>query len=68
MKYASGELHSFDDLRTAVKGAFAPSLLPQPQLKLVYLDAEGDWMLLSKNDTWSTFCATASKLLVTDRC
>jgi len=64
-----GGLTSFDDLRAAVQAAFAPGLLPpQPQAKLVYLDADGDWMMITRDDHWASFCATARKLLVTDRC
>lgn len=65
----AGKLRSFDELHAAVQNAFAPGLLPaKPKMKLVYLDADGDWMLLTKTDSWAAFCATARRLLVTDRC
>ncbi len=42
------------------KGALGPQAM-----RLVYKDADGDWLLLQSDENWDAFLATARKIMVT---
>jgi hypothetical protein len=40
----------------------------QVDARLVYLDADGDWIMSPSDKEWSVFVRAATRLLITSRC
>jgi hypothetical protein len=64
------KLTSFVDMWRQLQGEL-PALLTGQQvgrLKVVYLDAAGDWVMALPDQRWQAFAAAARRVLVTSRC
>jgi hypothetical protein len=65
-------LNSFKELWEHLATAFAHTAvsgcLATPEVKLVYMDGEGDWLRVTQDDAWPAFVAAARKLLVSCAC
>ena len=63
-----GALDSFKDLWSHLGAVLPPGTMPNRlYAKLVYLDAEGDWLLITPDEAgrdWSSFVCCATKVLV----
>lgn len=64
-------VHSFSQLWKLLGELFPYCQLPERcrggEAKLVYLDEEGDWVMLTPDEPWASFCASCMQLLVTTR-
>jgi len=55
-----GRLASFRELWAALQG-FRVSRFAA---RIIYLDADGDWLMVGPDDSWTTFAAAAERILV----
>lgn len=61
-----GRLRGWQELWKQLKAEF-PSFLPDREwarFKVVYLDSDGDWVLVMQDLKWRAFCEAATKVLV----
>lgn len=62
------KLQSFKGLWRQLSLMFPESLPHYMFAKLVYLDASGDWVIVSPDERWSTFASSATKIMVSSKC
>jgi hypothetical protein len=61
-----GRLHSFNDLWSHLEATLPSGCLPDRlDAKLVYMDGDGDWMLVLPDGVWSSFVKNAIRIMVT---
>ncbi|GAB4814059.1 hypothetical protein N2152v2_001105 [Parachlorella kessleri] len=56
---------SYGELLTAIQAAFGERLPRKAGMRLVYQDADGDWLLLLPDVPWQLFAGSVRRLLVT---
>ncbi len=56
---------SYGELLTALQAAFGERLPKKAGMRLVYQDADGDWLLLLPDVPWQLFAGSVRRLLVT---
>jgi hypothetical protein len=59
---------SFKELWMYLRRVFPSGLPDKLDAKLVYLDEDGDWMMVPPEGRWNTFRATATKILISTKC
>ncbi|KAG1657794.1 hypothetical protein FOA52_008184 [Chlamydomonas sp. UWO 241] len=59
-----GRLHSFAELWCALANALPGTLPDKLDCKLIYMDGEGDWLLVTPDEHWGAFAASVTKILV----
>ena len=61
-------MRSFKDLWGHLAAAFPSGHLPNKlDSKLIYLDTEGDWLMVAPDEVWAMFVASATKLLISHK-
>jgi hypothetical protein len=58
----------WEHLASALANTSVSGCLAAPDVKLVYMDGEGDWLRVTQDDAWPAFVAAARKLLVSCSC
>lgn len=61
---AIAQFQSHEELWRAIRSSFAAHIPGGSKARLVYQDAEGDWLLLQPNGPWHYFCGSIKRLLV----
>ncbi|EFJ51384.1 hypothetical protein VOLCADRAFT_87615 [Volvox carteri f. nagariensis] len=62
-----GKIRSFKELWTQLAALHDGSLPDEMDSKIIYLDEEGDWIMVTPDEPWSSVAAAATKVLVTNR-
>ncbi|GLC36571.1 hypothetical protein PLESTB_000163100 [Pleodorina starrii] len=62
-----GKVRSFKELWTQLAALYDGVLPDEMDSKLIYLDEEGDWIMVTPDEPWSSVAAAATKVLVTNR-
>ncbi|GIL89841.1 hypothetical protein Vretimale_19277 [Volvox reticuliferus] len=62
-----GKIRSFKELWTQLASLYDGTLPDEMDLKIIYLDEEGDWIMVTPDEPWSSVAAAATKVLVTNR-
>jgi hypothetical protein len=59
---------SFREMWARLEQLVPQGLPDKLDTKIVYMDGDGDWIMLQPDTRWSVFASAASKILVSSRC
>ncbi|GIL62624.1 hypothetical protein Vafri_16820 [Volvox africanus] len=62
-----GKVRSFKELWTQLASLYDGTLPDEMDSKIIYLDEDGDWIMVTPDEPWSSVAAAATKVLVTNR-
>ncbi|GLI62239.1 hypothetical protein VaNZ11_004834 [Volvox africanus] len=62
-----GKVRSFKELWTQLASLYDGTLPDEMDSKMIYLDEDGDWIMVTPDEPWSSVAASATKVLVTNR-
>jgi hypothetical protein len=63
-----GGLKSFRQMWARLEQLVPQGLPDKLDAKIVYMDGDGDWIMLQPDAWWSVFAGAATKILVSSRC
>ncbi|GFR50717.1 hypothetical protein Agub_g12974 [Astrephomene gubernaculifera] len=62
-----GKIRTFKELWAQLAALYDGVLPDEMDSKIIYLDEEGDWIMVTPDEPWSSVAAAATKMLITNR-